>query len=62
MRLSPPLTSLIVTWPFGATSDDPRLVGVVQRERLAAPVAFRLARVVRAMQAEARATRIIRGQ
>ena len=31
MRLSPPLTSLIVTWPFGATSDDPRLVGVVHR-------------------------------
>lgn len=30
-------------------------LGRVQRERLAAPVAFRLARVVRAMQAEARA-------
>jgi len=30
-------------------------LGRVQRERLAAPVAFRLARVVRAMRAEARA-------
>lgn len=31
MRLRAPLDQMIVTWPFGATSDDPRLAGVVHR-------------------------------
>jgi hypothetical protein len=31
MRLRAPLDEMIVTWPFGATSDDPRLAGVVHR-------------------------------
>jgi len=28
MRLDRPLKELVITWPFGATSDDPRLKGV----------------------------------
>jgi hypothetical protein len=31
MQLKAPLDEMIVTWPFGATSDDPRLAGVVHR-------------------------------
>lgn len=31
MKLTPPLDEMIVTWPFGATSDDPRLAGIVHR-------------------------------
>jgi hypothetical protein len=31
MRLRAPLNEMIVTWPFGATSDDPRLAGVTHR-------------------------------
>lgn len=39
MRLKAPLDEMIVTWAFGATSDDPRLVGVIHRGTdLRAPV------------------------
>lgn len=39
MRLRAPLDDMIVTWPFGATSDDPRLAGVVHRgSDLRAPI------------------------
>jgi hypothetical protein len=31
MRLRAPLNEMTVTWAFGATSDDPRLAGVVHR-------------------------------
>jgi hypothetical protein len=31
MRLRAPLNEMTVTWPFGATSDDPRLAGVVHQ-------------------------------
>ncbi len=31
MQLQAPLDDMIITWPFGATSDDPRLAGVTHR-------------------------------
>lgn len=39
MRLHAPLDDMFVTWPFGATSDDPRLAGVIHRgSDLRAPI------------------------